>query len=64
MYDAATGQCYENNYDGIVSDEMGLGKKLQSISLLCTMPKQSPECEPMITKGVIVCSSRLVKVYN
>ncbi len=64
MYDAVTGQCIENNYGCIMADEMGLGKTLQCITLLWTLLKQGPECKPTITKGVIVCPSSLVKVYN
>lgn len=63
MYDCVTGQCIENNYGCIMADEMGLGKTLQCITLLWTLLKQGPDCKPLITKGIIVSPSSLVKVY-
>lgn len=62
MYDCVTGQCIENNYGCIMADEMGLGKTLQCITLLWTLLKQGPDCKPLITKGIIVSPSSLVKV--
>lgn len=47
----------------IMADEMGLGKTLQCITLLWTLLKQGPDCKPLITKGIIVAPSSLVKVY-
>lgn len=62
MYDAVTGQCIENNYGCIMADEMGLGKTLQCITLLWTLLRQGPDAKPLISKGVIVAPSSLVKV--
>ena len=45
-----------------MADEMGLGKTLQCITLLWTLLKQGPDCKPLITKGIIVAPSSLVKV--
>jgi DNA repair and recombination RAD54-like protein len=46
-----------------MADEMGLGKTLQCITLLWTLLKQGPDCKPLITKGIIVSPSSLVKVH-
>jgi len=63
MYDCVTGQRIENNFGCIMADEMGLGKTLQCITLLWTLLKQGPDCKPLITKGIIVSPSSLVKVF-
>lgn len=39
---------------------MGLGKTLQCITLIWTLLKQSPKCEPTIRKVIIVCPNSLV----
>ena len=62
MYDCVTGLCIEDNFGCIMADEMGLGKTLQCITLLWTLLKQGPDCKPLITKGIIVSPSSLVKV--
>ncbi|XP_057371515.1 DNA repair and recombination protein RAD54-like [Daphnia carinata] len=64
MYDCVTGLCIENNYGCIMADEMGLGKTLQCITLLWTLLKQGPDCKPLITKGIIVSPSSLVKNWQ
>ncbi|XP_060534164.1 DNA repair and recombination protein RAD54-like [Cylas formicarius] len=61
MYDCVTGVQIPDSYGCIMADEMGLGKTLQCITLLWTLVRQGPEAKPLITKGIIVCPSSLVK---
>ena len=62
MFDCVLGHQIENGFGCIMADEMGLGKTLQCITLLWTLLKQGPNCEPVIDKVIIVCPSSLVKV--
>uniref|UniRef100_A0A915EBH9 DNA repair and recombination protein RAD54-like n=1 Tax=Ditylenchus dipsaci TaxID=166011 RepID=A0A915EBH9_9BILA len=64
MYDCVTGLRIEGYSGCIMADEMGLGKTLQSIALLWTLLRQSPEAKPTISKVIIVCPSSLVKNWD
>ncbi|CAG9772199.1 unnamed protein product [Ceutorhynchus assimilis] len=61
MYDCVTGIQIPDYYGCIMADEMGLGKTLQCITLLWTLVRQGPQAKPIISKGIIVCPSSLVK---
>lgn len=57
------------DFDGkgaILADEMGLGKTLQTIALLWTLLKQSPNAgdQPVIKKALIVCPVTLINNWR
>ena len=64
MYDCVTGAQIEGFNGCIMADEMGLGKTLQCITLMWTLLRQSPDCNPEINKAIIVCPSSLVKNWD
>ncbi|XP_059099415.1 DNA repair and recombination protein RAD54-like isoform X1 [Tigriopus californicus] len=61
MYDCVTGIRIPDSYGCIMADEMGLGKTLQCITLMWTLLKQGPDCNPLIEKAIVVAPSSLVK---
>ena len=62
MYDCVTGAKIEDAHGCIMADEMGLGKTLQCITLMWTLLRQGPDCQPTIEKAIVVAPSSLVKV--
>eukprot|EP00731_Ephydatia_muelleri_P018094 Em0011g134a len=64
MWDCVTGKQIENNFGCIMADEMGLGKTLQCITLIWTLLRQGPDCNPIIDKAIIVTPSSLVKNWQ
>lgn len=64
MWDCVTAKQIENNFGCIMADEMGLGKTLQCITLIWTLLRQGPDCNPIIDKAIIVTPSSLVKNWQ
>lgn len=60
MYDCITGKRAENHFGCILADSMGLGKTLQSITLLYTLLRKDCPYEKISTKGIIVAPSSLL----
>jgi DNA repair and recombination protein RAD54B len=61
LYECVMGMRCEGE-GAIMADEMGMGKTLQTITLLWTLMKQNPvhESQPVVKKALIVCPAGLV----
>eukprot|EP01129_Flabellula_baltica_P011803 TRINITY_DN5226_c0_g1_i1.p1 TRINITY_DN5226_c0_g1~~TRINITY_DN5226_c0_g1_i1.p1 ORF type:complete len:771 (-),score=153.12 TRINITY_DN5226_c0_g1_i1:7-2319(-) len=65
MYNCVMGFTTPNQYGCILADDMGLGKTLQSIAVMWTLLKQSPNAGKITTKNIlVVCPTTLVKNWG
>lgn len=62
MFNCITGKKDPNNFGCILADYMGLGKTLQSLTLLYTCLKNSKN-STMMNKAIVVTPLSLVKVW-
>ncbi|KAK3025598.1 hypothetical protein RJ639_042096 [Escallonia herrerae] len=65
MFECISGLCSAANINGcILADYMGLGKTLQSITLLYTLLRQGFDGKPMVKKAIIVTPTSLVSNWE